>query len=64
MPNPPDPVRQWKILTIILLIVVVLLGWWQCATWRYLNDEVRTRIYHLPVGAPDGGPMPKPPPRI
>ena len=64
MANPPDPVRKWKILTIILLIAVLLLGWWQCATWRYLRNEVRPLLPSAAVQPPDGGTVPKPPPRI
>ncbi len=66
MTPPPTPSPQqsgvWKFLTIVLLIAVLLLGWWQCLTWRYLRDDLRVWIEQH--GGGDGVSVPKPPPRL
>jgi len=66
MSPPPTPPQStggpWKWLTIVLLVAVLLLGWWQCLTWRYLRDDLRVWIEQH--GGGDGVPVPKPPPRL
>lgn len=58
----------YKWLTIILLIAVAWLGWWQYRTYKYLRDEIvrgwiqaHGFVYDDP-GPPDPTKPPDPPP--
>lgn len=55
--------KTWKLITILLLVGFLLLGWWQCATWRYLDGDAKTYI-DSKIPPTDGSGFPKPPPRI
>jgi len=62
-------IKRLKIWNVVLVILVLLIGWWQCATWRYLRNEMRPKVNTL-IEKSCGGPcdppgyVPKPPPKI